>query len=172
MGRNETQMKDIARGLKPRLTFANVVSLIALFAALGGGYAIAFSGVGSLAKARVTGLGPDYQKILDLPGIGPLKAKCEGDGDAEVTVRIKNQTDGDDALLTNQEHAGFGYHLGSLSPGETIDETFEYNGWVQMYMHSRETDDKRPQIRFDYSVEAGYTCDIASISVLVLSTEE
>lgn len=166
-------MKDIARGLKPRLTFANVISLIALFAALGGGYAIAFSGGGSLDKVRVTGLSSDYQKVLELPGIGPLKAKCEGE--AEVTVKIKNETDGDDALLTNQERGGFGYVQGSLNPGEATEEKFTFNGWVQMYMHSRERDDKRPQIRFDYSVEAGSslgTCDIASISVLVLSTEE
>jgi hypothetical protein len=166
-------MKDIAQGLKARLTFANVVSVIALFVALGGGYALAFSGGGSLAKARVTGLDADYQKVIELPGIGPLKAKCEGD--AEVTVMIKNKTEDDDALLTNQERGGFGYLGGSLNPGETTEETFEFNGWVQMYMHSRETDDKRPQIRFDYGVEAGSslgTCDNASISVLVLSTEE
>jgi hypothetical protein len=166
-------MKRTLQGVKARLTFANVVSAIALFAALGGGYAAAFSGGGSLAKARVTGLGADYEKIMDLPGIGPLKAKCEGD--VEVTVRIKNQTEDDDSLLTYQERAGSGYVLGSLNPGETTEESFEFGGWVQMYMHSRETDDKRPQIRFDYGVEAGSslgTCDIASVSVLVLTTEE
>ena len=76
------------RWVAERLTYANVVATIALFGVLAGGYAAAFSGKGSLRQGHVF---PDFGErltVVELPGVGALKADC-GDGSI-TTVYVKN----------------------------------------------------------------------------------
>jgi hypothetical protein len=68
-----------------------VVATIALFAALGGGYATAFSGSGTLQKAALDGPDTSFETVRTLNGFGTLKARCDT-GDDEVEYALHNTT--------------------------------------------------------------------------------
>ena len=72
---------------------AMVVAMIALFAALGGGYAMAFSGSGTLQKSALDGLStyPTFQNARTLVGFGTLQASCKDNG-SDITYRLDNTT--------------------------------------------------------------------------------
>jgi hypothetical protein len=71
---------------------AMVVALMALFAALGGGYATAFSGSGTLQKAAVDGLSTEFETVRTLKGFGTFKARCDVVQD-EVEYAIRAPAD-------------------------------------------------------------------------------
>jgi hypothetical protein len=68
-----------------------VISVIALFAALGGGYALAFSGSGSLQKGSATNLTTSFTSFRTLTGIGNLQARC-ATGPDRTELRFHNST--------------------------------------------------------------------------------
>ena len=88
--------------------------MIALFAALGGGYALAFSGSGSLQKAAVDhSLGTDFENVRTLTGFGELQARC---AKTAIEIRFNNtsgslinfrgEQDNDDAVFQGGTNAG------------------------------------------------------------------
>ena len=84
----KSSLMDAARWVGERLTYANVVSTIALFGVLAGGYAVAFSGKGSLRQGHVFPEHDERLTVVGLPGIGSLKAEC---GDGSITqLYVKN----------------------------------------------------------------------------------
>jgi hypothetical protein len=149
-----------------------VVSVIALFAALGGGYATAFSGSGTLQKAKVTGL-PDaagtFTTVRTLTGIGSIQASCTG---GAVTVRFHNGSgaelisDLDDGAedpvtldLLNGEN-----HDAAAVAGD--DDLFRY------HIYPVAPDDKQPQADVSVAAFENGTCSAAEVTVLALNTEE
>jgi len=75
----------------PRLSFANVMSSVAVFLALGGGYATAFSGSGTLQKAAEDGIAQTFEDIRSLNGFGVLQAQCDTVED-DIDYRFNNTT--------------------------------------------------------------------------------
>jgi hypothetical protein len=65
------------RRITSRITPSGVIATIALFAALGGGYAAAFSGSGTLQKAAVADVGTNFEDVRTLTGFGVLRARCD-----------------------------------------------------------------------------------------------
>jgi hypothetical protein len=76
-----------------------VVSMIALFAALGGGYAVAFSGSGTLQKSATVydAVVENYVPVRTLTGIGSINARCQT-GDTTPELSFTNNS-GEDLFL-------------------------------------------------------------------------
>jgi hypothetical protein len=80
--------------IRPSVGSAHVIALLALFAALGGGYATAFSGSGTLQKGSVGDLNSSFVNFRTLTGIGELQAACAvGPDDTEVRVHNSSGED-------------------------------------------------------------------------------
>jgi hypothetical protein len=63
--------------LRRHLTYANVMSTVAVFLAVAGGYAIGqIGGDGSVRSGTVSDLDADYQTVLSVPGMGKVQAAC------------------------------------------------------------------------------------------------
>lgn len=80
--------------LRPSIGSAHVIALLALFAALGGGYATAFSGSGTLQKGALDGVSTTYEDLRTLNGFGTLQVLCNTSSDL-MGYRIDNTTNND-----------------------------------------------------------------------------
>jgi hypothetical protein len=77
------------RKIHGRISPATVISTIALFAALGGGYASAFSGSGTLQKGALKPIptSSSFTQVRSLTGIGSIDARCDT---GSAIIRFKN----------------------------------------------------------------------------------
>jgi hypothetical protein len=84
---------------RPSIGSAHVIATIALFVALGGGYATAFSGSGTLQKSATTypAVVENYVPVRTLTGIGSIDARCQT-GDTTPELRVTNNS-GKDLIL-------------------------------------------------------------------------
>jgi hypothetical protein len=169
------------RKIRRRISPAAVISIIALFAALGGGYATAFSGSGTLQKENEIGLpsdGTTYETIRSLTGIGSIQATCSGSNPPSVKVRLRN-TSGE-ALRAFVDEGDGGQNPETLSDAGVANNTNEAghpanqsNGLGRLSYHIWPDDgSKRPQANVAVSVYAPSTCSAAQVAVLALNTEE
>jgi hypothetical protein len=96
------------------------MSSIAVFLALGGGYALAFSGSGTLQKGSATNLTGAQTTVRTLTGIGVLKARCSDEPNGTTVLvhnssgeelRVKFASDGGgasgDSVIANGAIGGF-----------------------------------------------------------------
>jgi len=161
-----------------RLSYANVIATIALFAALGGGYAVAFSGSGTLQKAYFddfTNPTTPFTTVRTLTGIGSLQANCANPGtNPDIDLRIHNTSD-----------RAYGFRISSddddsvTGPsgveGDSDSAPFELapsSDYLHLYVYALRN--KRPQIDIQVNMEEGdLSCASgSSVSVLALNTEE
>jgi len=164
--------------LRPRLSFANVISMVALFAALGGGYAVAFSGSGTVQKAGKFGLTSGLQNVRTLKGIGGIRASCDEPSN-NITLRFDNNSGKN--LRVDQVDYGSGDGTPGFSfttPGGGFgDNDVTFNDVLRWYVHPQDGS-KRPQAEImigtqeNNSGDAGSNCTRSSVHVLVLNTEE
>lgn len=164
--------------IRPRINSAHVIATIALFAALGGGYAMAFSGSGSLQKAGLSGVpypGPPggFTTVRSLTGIGSIQAICSGGTAPGVYFR---NTSGEELAIrgvsgdhsTGDTARFFGVTVGSGSNPLAIPiHGGEFIG------HIAPTDgSKAPQVNLQVSAIGVESCANARINVLALNTQE
>jgi hypothetical protein len=156
--------------LRSKLSYANVVATMALFAALGGGYAVAFSGSGSLQKGSDLGISSNRETIRSLTGIGSIQAQCQSD---QVQVYFENKSG---ELLTAMgagvtggtveqygDNVGPGNLLLLFDAGESI---------TTMDLHiSPQDGTSRPQASVDITVNETPSCSTSTVRVLAVNTQ-
>jgi hypothetical protein len=108
-------LKRFRRHLNPPM----VVAMIALFAALGGGYATAFSGSGTLQKAAVDNLSTTFTDVRSLTGFGALQAQCDP-GEDDFDIRLDNSSDAATVFLRGSRASGT-FVAASAAPGNPSD---------------------------------------------------
>src|SRR5262249_31415009 len=79
-------------GIRRHLTFAIVISLTALFAALGGGAWAVIQGGGSVRSGTVKGPPTNPVRLLSVDGTGLLTIACPNPGLGELELLFKNTT--------------------------------------------------------------------------------
>jgi hypothetical protein len=89
--------------LRKRLNPSLVIATMALFAALGGGYATAFSGSGTLQKANAIPTVDTFTDLRTLNGFGTLQHECvTGDG-GRVDLRFVNTSSHNMLVFSHSE---------------------------------------------------------------------
>jgi len=101
-------LKRLRRHLNPAL----VISVIALFVALGGGYAVAFKGSGTLQKASAVPTSSDTN-LRSLNNFGTLQHRCDGSG----TIISLNNTTNNSVLLSRFDENNGSYNTATVSAG-------------------------------------------------------
>ena len=160
---------------------AMAVATIALFVALGGGYATAFSGSGSLKKSGEIGINNSFpgETVRTLPGIGAIRAFCDDGGgesfrsteisllnnSGETLTAVGELTVGEEEFAVNVPSNNFpGEFLASNHPNDPLD--------TATFHVSPANGSKRPQADVQVTLDEGNSCANARVSVLALITEE
>jgi hypothetical protein len=159
--------------IRSRLTYANVVSSIALVLALGGGYAFAFQGHGSLLSANNAVAPHSPETLLTLPGIGTMTLDC----DASTRPSVKLHSTASKTLVARDVMTKSGdqtlYSQATLSPdsGDPVYFTGASSVANPVSTHHISifpaSTAKRPQAEVILNLTKG-----CKASALVLSTEE
>jgi hypothetical protein len=157
----------MAKRILSRLNYANVMATIAVFMAMGGGYAVAFSGSGSLQKGALLNIPNGAVTVRSLTGIGAIQASCSG---GSPSVAFKN-TSGEDLRA---QGIGIDGPIGiNVLNGnaENLDE--EVDGPNTMYVHLSPLDGtKRPQADVQITANDTNVCANSSVAVLATNTQE
>jgi hypothetical protein len=159
----------VARRILSRINSAHVIATIALFAALGGGYAAAFSGSGSLQKENEIGIDTaNYETIRSLTGIGSLQAKCSG---TQTTLRFHKAGSVEDLRLW-VEQSGKALNATSVtSPSFNDHDITDVAGVDEITYHAFPADGtNRPQVKLWVSV-AEDLCSATQVSAMALNTQ-
>jgi hypothetical protein len=163
------------------------VATLALFLALGAGYAAAFSGSGKLQKGTVVGLPSDgtTKLVRTVTGVADVRTSCEVhhlDPD-DPSVRIKN-TSGHELNLFSDKLVGgttnvndFEHDL--LAPGEKLDfplipdpgSQSDPGSLLRFYL-SKTDGTKRRQADISVTLVDTDDCTTSQVSVLALTTEQ
>ena len=104
--------------MRRHLTYANVMSTVAVFLALAGGYALGtVGGDGSVRSGTVSGLDADYQTVLSVPGMGKVQAACIN---VDQTMIAWKTTARPLRVTVERDSGSFGFHhqVGSRSAYE------------------------------------------------------
>jgi hypothetical protein len=158
----------MARRILSRINSAHVIATIALFAALGGGYAVAFKGSGTLQKAKADGFGATKENVRSITGIGQVRASCEG---TTMSVDILN-TSGE-TMSMHGWHPGGDFRNNFSSGVDSQDMPLtDTNATGRWHVHPLDPDQKRPQADIVTSVDGLTSCGFAGLAVMVLNTEE
>jgi hypothetical protein len=167
-------LKRFRRYLSPPM----VISMIALFVALGGGYALAFVGSGQLQKGGKFGLTSSLQTIRSLDGIGSISASCS-EASNDILIRFDNDASKDlrvDQVDYGSDDGTPGFS--NTTPGGGFNDiTVTFNDVLRWYVHPQDGS-KRPQAEIMIGTQesntgdAGSNCTRSSVHVLVLNTEE
>lgn len=154
-----------------------VVATIALFAALGGGYATAFSGSGTVQKAGKLGLTATPQDVRTLTGIGAIGANCTT-GPDELRVSLRNNS-GQGLGLTGTDTTGSVTQFAELASSNTfnqvgeVETTGDSGAPVGLNLHiSPVNGTKRPQADVQVTYKHTGNCSTSYVEVLALNTEE
>lgn len=152
--------------LRRKLSLANVAASLAVFLALGAGYASAFSGSGTLQKGSLRNIPAQNKVVRELTGIGSIMARCQPN-DLRVVFRNQSGETLQMGLVTGSqflpEPIPHGMD-GTVSPA--ADSHFRY--------HIYPVDgDKRPQADISVTIfDDAEDCATSQVSVLALNTEE
>jgi hypothetical protein len=153
--------------LRPSIGSAHVIALLALFAALGGGYATAFSGSGTVQKGALLNIPNGAVTVRSLTGIGAIQASCSGGMPSVAFENTSGETlraaligiDGDDAV--------------NVASGDSENLDPEVNGLNTMYVHISPLDGtKRPQADVQITADDDDNCPTSTVTVLATNTEE
>jgi len=164
--------------LRNNVSPATVIATIALFAALGSGYATAFSGSGSLQKAALDGVSLSFQDARSVKGFGMLQARCETTED-EIEYRFRNTTSSRGYAIYASVNYGTENFVDAINPGENS-ATFESGGsseTVRFYLYSTDSGDKaQADITAKNAGPTGNQCTSptvgALVRILVLNTQQ
>jgi hypothetical protein len=160
--------------IRPSIGSAHVIALLALFVALGGGYTVAFSGSGTVQKAKVVGFAtPGFKTVRTLTGIGSVKASCDESTDT-VSIQITDDaTNPPDNMVAHvfreSDKEDFHFQLDSTLTAE-LKDTHRYH-----LFRADGSTAKRPQADVVVSVtteDGEPVCPLVEVAVLVLNTEE
>jgi hypothetical protein len=141
---------------------ATVISTVALFVALGGGYALAFSGSGSLQKGALFGIPGDGTPVRSLTGVGEVQALCESGGDIKV-------------WFNNHRTEQLRYGPNVVIPAQffTPDLYDDTGGSDDLEFHISPADaDKAPQLDVLVRVDDTNNCATSAVYVLALNTQQ
>jgi hypothetical protein len=152
-----------------------VVATIALFAALGGGYATAFSGSGTVQKGALSGAGipsASFATARTLTGIGSIQVRCDTTA-TDMIVRFHNSS-GVTLLASNHRTGanGTSFGPGFVDNGDDVDLRLGSVGNDTIRFHIHEQGDKRPQAEVLVTTDMRDACNPRHINVLALNTEE
>jgi hypothetical protein len=157
-------LKRFRRHLSP----PTVVSTIALFVALGGGYAMAFSGSGSLQKGARLGIPFESTDIRTLSGIGSIQARCRF-GDFELFFK---NTSGKQLRMIGQEASSGDVHSGSTT-GDLWNDAASPEPGTDYHQSIAPTDgSKAPQASVEFQIRDANDCSDSRITVLALNTQQ
>ena len=149
-----------------RLSPATVIATIALFAALGGGYAIAFKGSGTLQKGALRGIPASFTTVRSLTDVGAVQVLCEAN---EVTLLLVNGA-GEELLLTGGGTDG--PFVSSIESPGGVNFGVE-SGQEYLNIHVTPADGtKRPQADLDITTVETGSCETSQVTVLALNTED
>lgn len=163
------------------------VALLALFVAIGGGYAMAFAGSGTLQKGAKQGFeeNGDFEQVRSLTGIGAIDASCSGPGTA-ITVKFRNTTGKHmvwDAFRSTPGVVpnGFSSMSGSVPPDDYFQTPLvgysDGSGGDTLFNVTLNPADgtKTPMAHLQIVVwpgEAVSQCGVARVAVLALNTQQ
>jgi hypothetical protein len=182
----------VTQKILSRLSYGNVVATLALFFALGGGYAVAVTGSGTLQKGALRGIPfPETSpgEVKKLTGIGTLKAWCDEPGGVPrgtVGLDLKNNSGEALTLLWTMVDHGEAHKFPAevssgneyVGVGETTDSIYPFTTGPSHYTLNIFPADatKAPQATLWVEVTPpgpGGTCaTTASVIVLALNTQQ
>lgn len=153
--------------LRHHLNPALVISVIALFAALSGGYALAFSGSGQLQKAKFTPTAT-MADARSLDGFGVIRLQCDGPNN-EVEFEFENTQASSVIIRTysQNENDFSSSSLGTLATGGG--QTFPGVETTTFHIYRNDTS-KAAVTGTITSAAAGNLC--SSSSILALNSVE
>ena len=167
----------------PRLTYARVmVALTGLILLLGGGYAVALRGSGTLQKENERSfVAGSEETIRVIKGIGPLRVTCATDAGALDLSIDNNSGEGlrvhvdrvdSDAGAQADPHVDSAGNGGTLELAST-DPNGDQRGVLRAHVFPT-NGSKRPQAdaTIGYDVGSGDCEGTAQVSILNLTTEE
>jgi hypothetical protein len=167
----------MARRILSRINSAHVIATIALFAALGGGYAMAFSGSGSLQKAGEVGIagssgGATVDEVRTLTGIGAIGAGCDTTSSGDILIYMRNSS-GVPLYVFGTDPAAPG--LPAFVPADNDYRAIDAvtTGTDSIDLHVVQNDGtKRPQAHIQIATVKTGLCSESSVQVLALNTQQ
>jgi hypothetical protein len=197
MATGRAMLRSMRERLRRHLNPPLVVAVIALFVALGGGYAMAFKGSGTLQKANISGVPSDGSRrtVRTMTGIGVIEAACAsgvaGNPDKRIVILFRNTTNKNlviDSLRSHQGQnsvfevisANAGAEIGrTLPPIDDMDEPtrsdYTYHWYIQPTRgegHPLGGGSKRPQADVQLNVFPSEDCAFHRVAALVLNTQQ
>jgi hypothetical protein len=155
----------MAKRILSRINGAYVIATIALFAALGGGYAVAFSGSGSLQKGALKNIPASLTTVRSLTGVGSIGAYCNPSTDNVYFVLTNNSGE---TLAIRGEGQGH-----TVASGSSSQENISTDSTGQFVGHISPVDGtKAPQVSLQVSVLDTNDCWTSVIDVLALNTQQ
>lgn len=162
--------------IRPSIGSAHVIALLALFAALGGGYATAFSGSGTLQKGSLTPVTGTFTTVRSLTGIGIVSASCVA---GDITIRFSN-TSGEAIDLYRERWAGEGSDAPVTGKKTDVPNNSNADFTVvsgteagQERWHVVPDDgSKAPQADATVASATGLACTGTRVTVLALNTQQ
>ena len=161
------------RLLRHRPSPGTVLGTIAVFIALGGGYATAFTGSGSLQKAALDPVSTSFEDARSIKGFGMLEARCDG---AETEVEYRFDNTGSNAFIIEATQDGTYQNHDSIGPGEQSDpyETGGSGATVKFYLWRNQDGAKAQADVTAHHTGPFLACasDGAKARILVLNTQQ
>jgi hypothetical protein len=159
---------SMARRILSRINGAYVIATIALFAALGGGYATAFSGSGTVQKGALLDIPNGAVTVRSLTGIGAIKASCSGGMPSVAFTNTSGET-----LRVGYIGLGGNNSFDVNGSGDSENLDVEVDNFNTMYVHLSPRDgSKRPQADVQITALDTNDCATSSVAVLATNTEE
>jgi hypothetical protein len=150
-----------------------VIAVIALFAALGGGYATAFSGSGTLQKAKDVNISSSFTDLRTLNGFGTLQVRCDTTDD-EIEYRL------DDVVSDGTELRAFQLTNSPASSREVADAggttnphpTGSQSSSTGLHLYKQGSSKAGVDIVASHRGPIGDVCTTAEVHVMALNTVE
>jgi hypothetical protein len=158
--------------LTSRISSAHAIAGLALFFALGSGYAIAFSGSGTLQKGAQVGIQQgSYESIRTLTGIGSIQATCTA---ADVAIRFHNSSgEGLNLYATTFGSASTVSAISDFASGQDEDFVALPEGGSRLSFQVVPDDgSKSPQATVQVSTFETASCATSRVTVLALNTQQ
>ena len=153
-----------------------VISVIALCIAMAGGYAAAFTGSGSVERAKEVGIRlSGFETVVTLTDIGKLQASCAGTG-SPISLRFKNTSPKRLVSRSFEENSG-DYQSAEPDPGEFSSTVSVAVGAETVHWHlSPAGGAGRPQadisVTVTPSIAGEASCSRAEVAIIATTTEQ
>ena len=159
------------RSITSRITPSSVIATIALFVALGGGYAVAFKGSGTVQKGALLNIPAEFTTVRSLTGIGSIQAACLDSNPDVPSIYFRN-TSGETLNAFGTGLDG-DVELVNVDSGQTVTIRFGVVDRDSINLHISPVDGgKRPQADVQISAHDTNDCTTSYVTVLVTNTQE